>query len=406
MDVHFYRTEQADMVRRGFTTRAQNGSPIDIWLEYPSRYDAWTDGTQEALIILALHHIMKQSEPCHLHAEADAALLENLEEYMRLWTTWRPDLYHTVPLEADSIVSRPNRSADREAISAFSGGVDATYCIYGHQTGHFGRNSLHVTASVLIHGADVALAQTEVFDRLYTTYKADLAHLGIELVPVRTNYRSYPHDWEHCFSIIICAALRLFGGKFSHGTYATDKTCRLEQYQLPWGENPMVDHYESTPWFRFYPAGTAVDRTERCHVIAQAPERLKHLRVCWQHDADGGNCGRCEKCLRTQLNFLAAGYTGPLPFEHEFDVRKLLKMPDWTQIGAYRFRDIIRFHETVSHALPEHIYRPLLRKLERSEYDVHHPLSRRWHRLPLTTKEMLGKVKAKGGKILRKLGLR
>lgn len=37
--------------------------PIDIWLEYPSRYDAWTDGTQEALIILALHHIMKQSEP-------------------------------------------------------------------------------------------------------------------------------------------------------------------------------------------------------------------------------------------------------------------------------------------------------------------------------------------------------
>lgn len=372
MELNFYRQERNNWVRRGFTTQDPKGTPVDIYLEYPAEYDAWTDGTQEALVILALHHMMKQTEPCLIHAEVDVTLLENLEEYMRIWKAWRPDLYHCVHLEADSTVSRPNRRADREAVSAFSGGVDANYCIYGHQTKLFGRNSLHVTAAVLLHGADIALEQTDAYERVFRAGKEDLAARNIELVPMRTNYRQYPHDWEHCFNIIVCAALRIFGGRFSHGTYATDETCRIEQYQLPWGENPITDHYEATPWFTFYPVGVAVDRTERCSIISKEPSLLKHLRVCWQHDANGSNCGKCDKCLRTQLNFLAAGYTGPLPFEHGFDIKKLMSLPDWSLKGAYWFRDIVNYHERVTHALPDNIYKPLLKKLRRSEYRAQH----------------------------------
>ncbi len=378
MDLSFYKKKVEGWCRYGFSTGG-GAEHADVYLEFPEKYDEWTDGSYDAIVILALHHIMRQDEPCHIHTQVDTNLLEGLEEYMRIWQAWCPGVYHCVPLLADEEVARPSRLAERNAISAFSGGVDANYCIYGHKNGLFGRNSLDVRAAVLLHGTDIALNQTEPFEYVFSQSKENLAALGIELVPMRTNYRSHPHNWEHCFNVIICAALRMFGGKFSHGTYATDKTCHVEQNQLPWGENPIVDHYESTPWFAFYPAGIFAERTERCRYISQFPAALKHLRVCWQHDANGRNCGKCEKCLRTQLNFIAANYRGPLPFNQEFDVRLLKALPDWEPKISHYFREIINYHEHVSHSLPKNIYKPLLKKLERSEHDVHHPWSRRLH---------------------------
>lgn len=380
MDLSFYKTNEEGWCRYGFTTGEGDGY-VNIYLEFPEKYDEWTDGSEDALVILALHHIMRQDEPCRIHAQVDANLLRGLEEYMRFWQVWSPDKYHCVPMSADEEVARPSRLAERSAITAFSGGVDANYCLYGHKHGLFGRNSLDVGAAVLLHGADIPLQQKEAYEYVYSLAREDLAALDVELIPMRTNYRENPHNWEHCFNIVVCAALRMFGGKFSHGTYATDRTCLIEQNQLPWGENPLVDHFESTPWFAFYPAGASVERTARCLYISQFPAALKHLRVCWQHDANGKNCGKCEKCLRTQLNFLAANYHGPLPFSQEFDIRRLLGDSEWDPIFSYRFREIVNYHEKVSHALPEHIIKPLARKLKRSQNDAHHPLLRRFHHL-------------------------
>jgi hypothetical protein len=39
--------------------------------------------------------------------------------------------------------------------------------------------------------------------------------------------------------------------------------------------------------------------------IAQVPALRDRLRVCWEGADKSRNCGECEKCRRTYLNFLA-----------------------------------------------------------------------------------------------------
>jgi hypothetical protein len=54
--------------------------------------------------------------------------------------------------------------------------------------------------------------------------------------------------------------------------------------------------------------GGGTTRTEKVRTIGGLRSVRENLRVCWQGDQLGRNCGRCEKCVRTKVNFLAAGH--------------------------------------------------------------------------------------------------
>jgi hypothetical protein len=53
--------------------------------------------------------------------------------------------------------------------------------------------------------------------------------------------------------------------------------------------------------------GASWYRTEKAAIIAANPVVLDNIRVCYERPELGEDCGSCEKCLRTKLNFYAAG---------------------------------------------------------------------------------------------------
>ena len=72
--------------------------------------------------------------------------------------------------------------------------------------------------------------------------------------------------------------------------------------------NPVTDRYLSSDTFRFIVDGYEHSRTERANIVKDWKVGLENLRVCWQNKEDlSQNCGHCEKCIRTKLNFLASG---------------------------------------------------------------------------------------------------
>jgi hypothetical protein len=79
---------------------------------------------------------------------------------------------------------------------------------------------------------------------------------------------------------------------------------------------------------------------------------VNNLRVCWQGELEDRNCGVCEKCIRTKLNFLATGSSIPSCFpETEFPVnfnKVELKndavLAEWRQIYEYATRK--KIHES------------------------------------------------------------
>ena len=53
--------------------------------------------------------------------------------------------------------------------------------------------------------------------------------------------------------------------------------------------------------------GSGFGRTDKVEMLAPYPAVLAAIKVCWEGDDPGKNCGVCEKCVMTRLNFLAAG---------------------------------------------------------------------------------------------------
>jgi hypothetical protein len=73
------------------------------------------------------------------------------------------------------------------------------------------------------------------------------------------------------------------------------------------GSHPALDGLFSSQRIAIIHDGGRFSRLEKVRDLANWPAALEALRVCPARLEDGGNCGKCEKCLRTRLELLAAG---------------------------------------------------------------------------------------------------
>jgi hypothetical protein len=60
--------------------------------------------------------------------------------------------------------------------------------------------------------------------------------------------------------------------------------------------------------FPIHTCGGGYTRTAKVETIARHEVVRTHVRVCWEKLGNGLNCGVCEKCVRTRLEFWLAGY--------------------------------------------------------------------------------------------------
>lgn len=114
-------------------------------------------------------------------------------------------------------------------------------------------------------------------------------------------------DWFMSFTAGLAAVLHTFAGRYSAAVHATDRSYRSELRMWPYGCHMMINHLLGSPGFPLVSTGGTHDRLERVAFLADHPVLLERLRVCYQEGAGGGNCGRCEKCIRTQLELRACG---------------------------------------------------------------------------------------------------
>jgi hypothetical protein len=122
-----------------------------------------------------------------------------------------------------------------------------------------------------------------------------------------------------------------------------------DELVLPWGQNPCTDYLLSGDGFSIVHDGAAFSRTEKIAVIAKDPVATRTIKVCWDAPDLSTNCGICEKCVRTRLNFKAVGVDNPACFDGEITpglIRSIRFSNDSQRAG---FRSILAYAET--HAL-------------------------------------------------------
>ncbi len=316
---------------------ADSGFRTSIFYEFSGALAPHPDGIGDAALLAFLPYAMRNGLDVRVEAPVDAGLLEQLDEAQDAWTRWHPTLFRHVDVDA-AAVTPVVLPPDRAAVAAFSGGLDATHAIHAHKRGLIGRRAMDIRSGVLVHGFDVPLERPDWFEGARLRAAAILAHYGASLTVVRTNLRSLELPWEQYFVFAMASVLHQLKGRVSAGVIATGEGYGAEM--LGWGSNSVTNPMMSSPSFPIRFTGGGQTRTEKAAALAKEAPVLANLRVCWEHPEAPTNCGKCEKCIRTKLNFMANGVETLPTLGAPATPQEILKVEVHHEVVLSTYRDL------------------------------------------------------------------
>lgn len=291
-----------------------------IYFKFPKEVkESLTDRLDPFIHILSFPMMLKGGDFI-IHGACSKSLLKTFINFNNIWTIWKPDLYKKVNLITDLIddIYRPDNN---KMITTFSGGLDATYTTYKYSLQKNEGKKYIVDKSIMIHGADIPLKYKKDYEIVFDKAQSVLKELDIKLIPIETNFREiFNTNWSFSFGSVICGTLEFFMNEYFTGAASDDS---VHAFQVPWGMNPISDQFLTSDSFRFISDGIEHSRTDRANFIKTWSKGIENLRVCWSNQDHTKNCGKCEKCVRTMLNFMAVGRPIDSAFPTPFDPKLL-----------------------------------------------------------------------------------
>jgi len=263
-----------------------------------------------------IFYAMRIGQNVEVRGRMSLDCLRNLNEFQKAWCVWKPSVYNEIDIIPDELVERVETR--HESIAVFSGGVDSTFLLLKHGTDPLGPAAYRPKTALMVHGFDVPLDETRQFNALKERSSELINELGLELYTVATNSKELGlQEWADSFASQLAACLHNYSHEFGYGLVGSSEP--YNALVLPWGSNPVTDHLLSGGALRVVHDGAGYSRTEKVGELAKFPTATKTLKSCWEGKETFKNCGRCEKCIRTLLNFKAVGVSDPGCFDAPLD---------------------------------------------------------------------------------------
>jgi hypothetical protein len=268
-----------------------------------------------------IYILMQVGHDVRVRGQVSPSLIRNLSEFQGAWASWVTGL-NQVSITADREMEAEVSSDRQGALVSFSAGVDSCFTAYRHARGEGVRFPYQLAGGLMVHGFDIPLSEPETFASAVERSRRILASLGIELIPLATNFREVVSDWSHAFATAVSSCMMLLGGGFSAGLVGQGLTYG-GFHLLREGSNPLTDPMLSSDSFRIVPDGGAHTRAEKVWAMRRWQEFLEGARVCWAGPHKDRNCCECEKCVRNILTFRALGLGLPPCFERDVTDRQI-----------------------------------------------------------------------------------
>lgn len=246
-----------------------------------------------------------EGQPCPM-------LIEGLYTAHAWWTSWGGMPTRAPKIETPVRGRGRNSGIPRRAVGFLSGGVDSLHMLMRNRRLYRQDDLAYISDALFIHGFDIGKRPRDPENERFRTALLGLQHvageIGLRIIPCRTNLRhlpSMPDFWEHRHSGAALAAV-------GHAAIAGAAVLFLgSSYPVadpvPWGSHPAVDGLFSSQRVTLVHDGSRFSRLQKVCDLASWPTALAALRVCPGGFGTRANCGKCEKCLRTRLELLAAG---------------------------------------------------------------------------------------------------
>jgi hypothetical protein len=270
----------------------------------------------DALVVSVLAPAMRSGSPVRLpeNIAVSSVLASHLDGIQRVWMSWNADL-KKVRLEASLYESSP---AAGPVGLFYAGGVDSSYSLMSHFD--------EVDDLIIAFGFDHTMSEHEMRESLERNARF-ASHLAKELVPVETNHSRFVFELGVSRTFIFGATLAVIGLLLGlRRCYIASSHSAANP--MPQGSHPALDHRFSNGATEIVHDDISVTRLEKTWAIAERPNILDNLRVCWEFPND--NCGACPKCVRTMTALRLCGVDGPFP--PIGDVRRIRAMAAHSEV--------------------------------------------------------------------------
>ncbi len=200
----------------------------------------------------------------------------------------------------------------------FTRGVDSTFSLLRSLRGETPEVITHL---LNIDNIDHWISPTNLRATFQQT-RSMAARVGLPLIRFTTNAREFLDpivDWRRSHGAVLASSALLVGARFSSATIAASFPLR---YLGPLGSHIDIDHRWSSERTRFHHDGAEATRPEKLEALAEDPELVRQLKVCWVADIPG-NCGSCPKCLLTMSVLEAVGALEPEIFESDLSLEAI-----------------------------------------------------------------------------------
>ena len=262
----------------------------------------------------------------------DPAWLEGVQDILLTWAEW-----WDTPAALDDVLEAPRAEAPAAPPAArtglcFSLGLDAFHTLLC--------SDLAIDDLVFAHGYDVPLADEPRFAAAAESLREVAAATGTRSVVVRTNLRSHRPfkgaGWGRTHGGALAALGHACSGELGEIVISSAYT---RETGNDWGTSWNTDPGWSSSRLRVTHYGEGSTRDEKMRAVVRNPLVRRHIRVCWENRADAGNCGECEKCVRTMVHvFLLGERVEEWPFAGSGTLAERLDRVEWVhpqQVSSY-----------------------------------------------------------------------
>jgi len=293
-------------------------------------------------LLAGLVPAMRAGQPIQLDQPLDPTTLQNLLEWQAAMARWRPDQLKVVPIHGPVAAEPPKPAASRgRVLTAFSGGVDSCFTAYRHtvapETGLYRRTQLD--AGLMVHGFDIPEREDTVFDSAFRRSERILTSLNLRAYRLRTNLRALPGDWEcETHGIWLAAALACLEPFYDR--ILIPSSYPYDVLRLPWGSNPVTDVLLGSETTTFWHDGAQFYKLDKVRALAPHAGIRQNLRVCWAGAQLDRNCGRCFKCVATQVSYRLCGVARPECFPEPCELADIAQTQLKTGSNRALFREL------------------------------------------------------------------
>lgn len=322
-------------VRRTTRLRDSAGETLDIYHEFIGEVAVPEPYLLDASILSLIFRLMASGVDLHVEGRVSSQLIRNLREFQEAWSMYRPELYRLVRITADEVIDA--QKVNEAAIAAFSGGVDSFFTALRHSGCE--ASCYSAKAALLVHGFDIAVDQTDQYNELTARITPFAQELGLSIIGMETNSKAVSgQSWEDSFSAQLAGCLHQFGDSYGNGLIGSSEP--YDALYVPWGSSPTTDYLLSGGNFQVVHDGAGFSRTQKVARVVKNAAATRCVKVCWEGPDGSKNCGECEKCIRTRLNFAAVGVLNPECFDQPFDKNLINKIWPPSQVHYNEFISI------------------------------------------------------------------